>query len=90
MKYFLNLPLLSLFAFLCFSSCGDDGSSGSTNGNTNVTEPISSISLSSNSETYFIGDEVEFFVTGNNGGLANQSSITVVGGSELAKHIQHS
>ena len=88
MKYFLNLPLLSLFVFLCFSSCGDDESSGSTNGNTNVMEPISSISLSSNSETYFIGDEVEFFVTGDNGeNLTNQSSITVVGGSELAENI---
>lgn len=80
MKNFLKFPFVFLIVFSCLNSCGGDDSEGSTN----VTEPLSSIVLSSNSETFFVGDQVVFNVTGNNGeNLTNQATISLVGGSDL-------
>ena len=51
----------------------------------NVSVPLSSITLSSNSNSYFLGDIVEFQVTGNNGeNLTNQATISMIGSSDLS------
>ena len=50
----------------------------------NVSVPLTAINLSSNSDTYYYGEEVVFNVVGNNGAnLTNQATISVVGGNEL-------
>lgn len=50
----------------------------------NVSVPLTAINLSSNSDTYYYGEEVVFNVVGNNGtNLTNQATISVVGGNEL-------
>ncbi len=54
----------------------------------NVTVLLTSINLSSNSQSYFLGDLVEFSVTGNNGiDLTDQSTISIVGDSDLSSNI---
>lgn len=54
----------------------------------NVTVLLTSINLSSNSQSYFLGDLVEFSVIGNNGiDLTDQSTISIVGDSDLSSNI---
>ncbi len=54
----------------------------------NVNIPLSSITLSSNSTSYFLGDDVAFSVTGNNGtNLTNQATISMVGGNDLPNNV---
>ena len=54
----------------------------------NVTVLLTSINLSSNSQSYFLGDLVEFSVIGNNGiDLTDQSTISILGGSNLSSNI---
>ena len=53
-----------------------------------VNEPLTAITLSSNSESYFLGQNVVFNVTGNNGvNLTNQATISMVGGDNLASNV---
>lgn len=54
----------------------------------NVNIPLSSLTLSSNSTSYFLGDDVAFSVTGNNGtNLTNQATISMVGGNDLPNNV---
>ena len=54
----------------------------------NVTVLLTSINLSSNSQSYFLGDLVEFSVIGNDGiDLTDQSTISIVGDSDLSSNI---
>ena len=54
----------------------------------NVTVLLTSINLSSNSQSYFLGDLVEFSVIGNDGNdLTDQSTISIVGDSDLFSNI---
>lgn len=53
----------------------------------NVNVPLTTINLSSNSDTYYPGEDVVFNVVGNNGvDLTNQATISVVGGNELVEN----
>jgi thiol-disulfide isomerase/thioredoxin len=54
----------------------------------NVTVLLTSINLSSNSQSYFLGDLVEFSIIGNNGiDLTEQSTISILGGGNLSSNI---
>ena len=53
----------------------------------NVSVPVTAINLSSNSDTYFLGEEIIFNVVGNNGAnLTSQATINVVGDNELEEN----
>ncbi|NCF42534.1 MAG: hypothetical protein GWP32_06560 [Bacteroidetes bacterium] len=46
----------------------------------NVSVPVTAINLSSDSDTYYLGEEIIFNVVGNNGAnLTSQATINVVG-----------
>ena len=53
----------------------------------NVSVPVTAINLSSNSDTYYLGEEIIFSVVGNNGAnLTSQATINVVGDNELEEN----
>ncbi|MDG1672600.1 MAG: Omp28-related outer membrane protein, partial [Flavobacteriaceae bacterium] len=53
----------------------------------NVSVPVTAINLSSNSDTYYLGEEIIFNVVGNNGAnLTSQATINVVGDNELEEN----
>lgn len=54
----------------------------------NVNVPLTNITLSANSASYFLGEDVVFSVTGNNGvNLNNQATISMVGGNDLTGNV---
>ena len=53
----------------------------------NVSVPVTAINLSSDSDTYYLGEEIIFNVVGNNGAnLTSQATINVVGDNELEEN----
>lgn len=53
-----------------------------------VSAPLTSITLISNSQSYFLGEQVVFNVLGDNGeNLTQQSTISIIGGSDLSSNI---
>ena len=53
-----------------------------------VSAPLTSITLISNSQSYFLGEQVVFNVLGDNGeNLTQQSTISITGGSDLSSNI---
>jgi hypothetical protein len=54
----------------------------------NVSAPLTSITLTSNSQSYFLGEQVVFNVLGDNGeNLTEQSTISIIEGSDLSSNI---
>tara|TARA_B100000900_G_scaffold415995_1_gene448407 strand:+ start:3544 stop:4860 length:1317 start_codon:yes stop_codon:yes gene_type:complete len=53
-----------------------------------VSAPLTSITLISNSQSYFLGEQVVFNVLGDNGeNFTEQSIISIIGGSDLSSNI---
>ncbi|MGB0185570.1 MAG: Omp28-related outer membrane protein [Flavobacteriaceae bacterium] len=53
-----------------------------------VNEPLTAITLSSAFDSYFLGQDITFNVTGNNGAnLTSQATISMVGGNDLPNNV---